>query len=68
MREAAEGASGEDEEEVKDEIMGGVRVVVGIEADVGAREDWADWYPRPVRRLLVHRSLAGLGLDTFGLQ
>ena len=26
-------------------------VIVGIEADVGGREDWHDWWPRPVSRL-----------------
>lgn len=24
-------------------------VIVGVEADVGDREDWNDWWPRPVR-------------------
>lgn len=27
-------------------------VVVGIEADVGDRQDWHDWWPRPVRFLI----------------
>jgi alpha 1,6-mannosyltransferase len=31
-----------------DAILGKPSVVVGIEADVGNREDWFDWWPRPV--------------------
>lgn len=33
---------------VEREVLGPVGAVVGIEADVGDREDWADWWPRPV--------------------
>jgi alpha 1,6-mannosyltransferase len=29
-------------------VLGEPSVVVGIEADVGGREDWFDWWPRPV--------------------
>lgn len=25
-------------------------IIVGVEADVGDREDWADWWPRPAQR------------------
>ena len=31
-------------------VLGTPSVVVGVEADVGGREDWHDWWPRPVRR------------------
>lgn len=34
-----------------DEVLGKPSVVVGIEADVGNREDWYDWWPRPVSSL-----------------
>lgn len=30
------------------EVLGPPSIVVGIEADVGGREDWFDWWPRPV--------------------
>ena len=30
-------------------ILGPPSVVVGIEADVGGREDWHDWWPRPLQ-------------------
>jgi alpha 1,6-mannosyltransferase len=29
-------------------VLGEPSVVVGIEADVGDRDDWFDWWPRPV--------------------
>jgi alpha 1,6-mannosyltransferase len=29
-------------------VIGKASVVVGVEADVGGREDWFDWWPRPV--------------------
>jgi hypothetical protein len=28
-------------------------VVVGVESDVGGREDWHDWWPRPVSAALA---------------
>jgi hypothetical protein len=28
-------------------------VIVGIEADVGERDDWNEWWPRPVSPLLI---------------
>lgn len=33
---------------VGEDYLGPPSVVVGIEADVGDREDWHDWWPRPV--------------------
>lgn len=39
---------GEEKAAAVKEVLGEVRAVVGIEADVGDREDWADWWPRPV--------------------
>ncbi|WRT70510.1 uncharacterized protein IL334_007508 [Kwoniella shivajii] len=32
-----------------DDIIGRPSVVVGLEADVGDREDWFDWWPRPIQ-------------------
>ena len=37
-------AAGEDWEEV----LGSPSIIVGVEADVGGREDWHDWWARPV--------------------
>ena len=37
-------AAGEDWEEV----LGSPSIIVGVEADVGEREDWHDWWARPV--------------------
>jgi hypothetical protein len=34
--------------EAWEEVLGPPTVVVGIEADVGEREDWNEWWPRPV--------------------
>ncbi|KAI5454555.1 hypothetical protein NCC49_003450 [Naganishia albida] len=34
---------------VGEEDLGPPSVVVGIEADVGDRQDWHDWWPRPVQ-------------------
>lgn len=31
-----------------EDVLGPPSVVIGIEADVGEREDWNDWWPRPV--------------------
>jgi len=31
-----------------EDVVGPPSVIVGIEADVGDREDWAMWWPRPV--------------------
>lgn len=42
------GASEEERDREMDRLLGRARVVVGIEADVGEREDWAEWWPRPV--------------------
>jgi alpha 1,6-mannosyltransferase len=28
--------------------LGGASLIVGVESDVGDREDWNDWWPRPV--------------------
>ncbi|ODN86100.1 hypothetical protein L198_07393 [Cryptococcus wingfieldii CBS 7118] len=35
--------------ESHDEVLGRASVVVGVEADVGDREDWYDWWPRPIQ-------------------
>ncbi|WWC65436.1 uncharacterized protein I303_108054 [Kwoniella dejecticola CBS 10117] len=32
-----------------DDIIGRPSVIVGLEADVGDREDWFDWWPRPLQ-------------------
>ncbi|OCF58527.1 hypothetical protein L486_04560 [Kwoniella mangroviensis CBS 10435] len=32
-----------------DDILGKPSVIVGLEADVGDREDWFDWWPRPIQ-------------------
>ncbi|WVF68134.1 hypothetical protein IAT40_002897 [Kwoniella sp. CBS 6097] len=32
-----------------DDVLGKASVVVGVEADVGEREDWNDWWPRPIQ-------------------
>ena len=34
--------------EAWEEVLGPPSIVVGIEADVGERDDWNDWWPRPV--------------------
>ena len=31
-----------------EDVLGPPSVVVGIEADVGERDDWNEWWPRPV--------------------
>lgn len=31
-----------------EDVLGPPSVVVGVEADVGERDDWNDWWPRPV--------------------
>ena len=31
-----------------EDVLGKPSVIVGVEADVGTREDWFDWWPRPV--------------------
>lgn len=36
-----------------EEVLGPPSLVVGIEADVGGREDWFDWWPRPVSKPAV---------------
>lgn len=41
-------SEGEEKDAAVKEVLGEVRAVVGVEADVGDREDWADWWPRPV--------------------
>ncbi|WVQ85821.1 hypothetical protein IAT38_007989 [Cryptococcus sp. DSM 104549] len=38
----------EEGEEV-DSVLGRPSMVVGLEADVGDREDWFDWWPRPIQ-------------------
>jgi len=46
-----EDRQGEPTEEEKTELKRGLKrasVIVGIESDVGNREDWHDWWPRPV--------------------
>lgn len=47
-QEKARIASGEDWKEV----LGPPSIVVGIEADVGERGDWHDWWSRPVSFLI----------------
>ncbi len=42
-------SAGEDTEAV----LGKPSVVVGVEADVGDRSDWFDWWPRPARPVLL---------------
>lgn len=32
-----------------DDVLGRPSIVVGIEADVGVRDDWHKWYPRPLQ-------------------
>jgi alpha 1,6-mannosyltransferase len=39
--------------EIGIEALGPPSVVIGIEADVGDREDWHDWWPRPVGLVLI---------------
>lgn len=43
---------GEELEAVLQEVLADrpLGAVVGVEADVGERADWADWWPRPVSR------------------
>jgi alpha 1,6-mannosyltransferase len=36
------------------DVLGEASVVIGIEADVGGREDWHEWWPRPVSILLLY--------------
>ncbi|WWD20536.1 hypothetical protein CI109_105012 [Kwoniella shandongensis] len=38
-----------DKGEDVDKVLGKPSVVVGVEADVGDREDWFDWWPRPMQ-------------------
>ncbi|KAK8850357.1 hypothetical protein IAR55_004275 [Kwoniella newhampshirensis] len=38
-----------DDGENADSVLGKPSVIVGIEADVGSREDWFDWWPRPMQ-------------------
>ncbi|WVR08436.1 hypothetical protein IAU60_005491 [Kwoniella sp. DSM 27419] len=38
-----------DNGEEPEEVLGPPSVVVGIEADVGERQDWFDWWPRPMQ-------------------
>ncbi|WVQ95719.1 hypothetical protein IAU59_002818 [Kwoniella sp. CBS 9459] len=38
-----------EEGEKVDDVLGKASVVVGVEADVGDREDWNDWWPRPIQ-------------------
>ncbi|KAL7422723.1 hypothetical protein Q5752_002015 [Cryptotrichosporon argae] len=35
--------------EALDDVIGAPSVVVGLEADVGTRADWFDWWPRPIQ-------------------
>jgi alpha 1,6-mannosyltransferase len=46
-QEKARIAAGEEWEEV----LGPPSIIVGVEADVGKREDWHDWWARPVSSL-----------------
>ncbi|WWC92083.1 uncharacterized protein L201_007037 [Kwoniella dendrophila CBS 6074] len=32
-----------------DDVLGKPSIIVGLEADVGDREDWFDWWPRPIQ-------------------
>ena len=34
--------------EAWEDVLGPPSIVVGVEADVGKREDWHDWWARPV--------------------
>ena len=45
---AVEGDDVDEREKVYSDVLGPVKAVVGLEADVGDRADWADWWPRPV--------------------
>jgi hypothetical protein len=38
-------------------------VVVGIEADVGERDDWNEWWPRPVSHLPTEELTFGWNTD-----
>lgn len=50
------------------EVLGRPSVIVGLEADVGDREDWYDWWPRPVSyNLNLNKMLLSLTFpDTNG--
>jgi len=40
--------------EKTEDVLGPPSVIVGVEADVGDRVDWNDWWPRPVSCLYLH--------------
>jgi alpha 1,6-mannosyltransferase len=53
--------------EALDDVLGPPSVIVGIEADVGEdREDWHDWYPRPLQ--VVQWTLASAPFHPIALQ
>jgi hypothetical protein len=43
-----------------EEVLGPPSVVIGIEADVGERDDWNEWWPRPVIQVWHHRIVTRL--------
>lgn len=57
----SEGISDEERDKEVERLIGRAKIIVGIEADVGDREDWARWWPRPVSYTLYH--FEGTGAD-----
>ena len=51
-----------------EEVLGPPSVIIGIEADVGERDDWNDWWPRPVSRFPVYASLRRCDLAPISLK
>ena len=51
-----------------EEVLGPPSVIIGIEADVGERDDWNDWWPRPVSRFPVYASLRKCDLALISLR
>lgn len=52
------GAPDEERDREVERLIGRAKVIVGIEADVGGREDWAQWWPRPVCTMPSVRGLS----------
>ncbi|KAK4688270.1 hypothetical protein P7C73_g1849, partial [Tremellales sp. Uapishka_1] len=52
--------------EAMDAVIGRPSVIVGIEADVGTREDWFDWWPRPMQ--IVQWTMASAPSHPIALQ
>jgi alpha 1,6-mannosyltransferase len=45
------------------DVLGPPTVIVGIEADVGERDDWNEWWPRPVSPLPTEELTFGWNTD-----